>query len=344
MKNRNQNNTSFVDYAVSRRKRSNDFLDRVNELVDWRPIAKFLEKKLQRKANAVGNPSYPALVMFKILLLQRWYALSDPATEQALWDRLSFVRFVGFSLTQDIPDETTICRFRNGLVKLGVFEELLNMLNAQFEAKALLVREGAIVDASIIESARRPRKAVEVVACDRQEDEGQNEHEEVKVTYSDDEDAAWLCKGKKTVYGYKMHVVTDATDGFVLGGHITPANKSDTGEFARLVDASGIGEGGVVFADKGYTSQNNRDVLQEKKLVDGIMFKAARNKPLVEFQKVANKQISIFRFRVEQYFGTAKRKYELWRARYIGTEKVNAELFLTSMAFNIQKAVRMIKA
>ena len=123
----------IADHAVMKRRVKHNFLDDVDSLVDWRPISKFLDKKLQRKANVIGNPSYPALAMFKILLLQRWYNLSDPAMEQNLLDRLSFLRFVGFSVEQEIPDETTICRFRNGLVKLDILSDLLEMINKQFE-------------------------------------------------------------------------------------------------------------------------------------------------------------------------------------------------------------------
>ncbi len=176
------------------------------------------------------------------------------------------------------------------MIALNVLGELLNMINLQFEEKGLLVREGGIVDASLVESACRPRKVVDIAPIDRDED-GQGENitgkskksiqvvdvtptnntqkiqvvnvmsdklenakdvnvtskaakdvikkenpQDCIVTYSKDEDASWLKKGKKTVYGYKVHVVTDATDGFFLGGHTTPANMSDTDEFKQLVD------------------------------------------------------------------------------------------------------------
>lgn len=98
--------------------------------------------------------------MFKILLLQRWYNLSDPGVEQALLDRLSFIRFMEFSIEDDVPDETTICRFCNGLIRLNVLGKLLDMINSQLEAQGLLVREGAVVDASVVESQRRHIKSL----------------------------------------------------------------------------------------------------------------------------------------------------------------------------------------
>ncbi len=94
------------DYFMGRRRTKATFLDEINAVIDWKPIQTFLAKKLNRKANAVGNPAYPALPMFKVLLLQRWCNLSDPATEQALLDRLSFIRFTGFSFEDDVPAQS----------------------------------------------------------------------------------------------------------------------------------------------------------------------------------------------------------------------------------------------
>ncbi len=133
MINRSKAHYGIADYAVARRKHKASFLDKANELIDWHPISKVLEKKLNRKANVVGNPSYPALMMFKILLLQKWYKLSDPAMEQMLVEHLGFLRFIDLSVEQEVPDETTICRFRNGLVKLKIFEELNEIILFQLE-------------------------------------------------------------------------------------------------------------------------------------------------------------------------------------------------------------------
>ncbi|EKO41215.1 MAG: transposase, IS5 family [Solidesulfovibrio magneticus str. Maddingley MBC34] len=117
MSERTSSKPGIADYVVARRKRKECFLDEIDRLIDWTPLEKFLRKTLKRVVNAVGNPAYPPLPMFKILLLQRWYNLSDTAEEEALYDRFSFVRFVGLSLDHDeVPDATTICRFRQSLV------------------------------------------------------------------------------------------------------------------------------------------------------------------------------------------------------------------------------------
>ncbi len=131
-----------------------------------------------------------------MLLIQRWYNLSDPGLEEAVKDRISFLRFTGFSLEDSVPDETTICR--NELVKTGVFDDLLRGINDQLTVKGLIIQTGAVVDASLISSTRRPRKVIDVPVEDRKETEATVSP--CEITDSDDREAAWLKKG--VYYGY----------------------------------------------------------------------------------------------------------------------------------------------
>jgi len=341
----------FADYFIEQRKQSNTFLDRIGQFIDWKNVEKLLRKKYKKTMSADGRPAYPPLPMFKLLLLQRWYGLSDPGLEEALNDRISFIRFSGFSLSSPLPDHSTICRFRNNLLELNLYEKLFEEILNQLKTKGLFIKEsnGAIVDATIIESSRRPRKVMEIIPEDRKEEESTSEtspqgaaksstsptgnEEETsseasppRITYSDDHDATWIKKGKRPYYGYKAHVSVDAHDGYVIGGHVTPANRADTTEFERLVDELNLPEGAMVLADKGYASEKNRSVLTDRKLVDGIMDKAARNKPLTLIQTVLNKLISSIRYKVERSIGTLKRGYQFTRMRYLGLKKGNMEL------------------
>lgn len=159
--------------------------------------------------------------------------LTNQVVDDALTDRISFGRFAGFSFDCDTPDSTTISRFRNHLSGRGLDEKLLDMLNRQLENHGLIVKEGAIADASIVSSSRRPRKAETIEAMDEevQDDPGY----EVSEASSDDIAAKWTIKGKPAYYGYKLHVGTDAEHGFIVGGHVTPANRSDTLKKAALM-------------------------------------------------------------------------------------------------------------
>ena len=330
----------FADLMVFQRSRKSSFLDEVDSMVDWSPIEKILNRNYKKKASADGRPAYPALPLFKMLLLQRWYNLSDPGLEEAVNDRISFLRFTGFSMEGSIPDETTICRFRNELAKRGLFERLLEKINEQLRSRRLLVRTCTIVDAGLISSARRARKVIDVMPEDRREEEVavSSDH---KLTYSDDVEAAWVRKGNQPHYGYKMHMATDPT-GFVLGGRVTPANISDTGELITLLHGLNLQSNAEVFADKGYASARNRSYLQDRGYADGIMSRAARGRSLTEDQKDRNRSISKIRYVVEQTFGTLKRRYGLFRARYVGRLKTQGELLLCSIAFNLRKAATML--
>lgn len=152
------------------------------------------------------------------------------------------------------------------------------------------------MDAALVQSSRRPRKVIEVMPEDRQENEPSDKptHE---VSYSDDVEAGWVKKGSQPHYGYKVHMATEVMDGFILGGHVTPANRADTSEFERVVDDLQLKPNQIVLADKGYCSEKNRDFLKQRELHDGIMWRSARNRTLTKAAIIRNKIISRLRFK-----------------------------------------------
>jgi len=338
----------FADFVVAKNRKLVTFLDGVAAMIDWSRIEKLLKRELGR-TNLVtaGAKGYPAIQMFKVLLLQQWYGLSDQDTEFAMRDRISFVRFVGLSLEEPVPDHTTICRFRNLLIEKKLLEVLLDEVNLQMEKQGKLVKKGIAVDASIISSAARPRKQVDVesVVNDREEAESPPaEKPKASVSYSHDGDAAWTKKGKGYHYGYKAHTSVDVDSGLILAAHATPANHSDTCELETLVKKSRLPEKSRVYADKGYTSAKNRKILKENKYKDGIMNRAYRNKPLTDRERHRNKLISKRRFIVERVFGTLKQHYDMARASYLGTVKVQGELLLSSLAYNLKRALFLLSS
>ena len=326
----------FADQAAKCRQRSRKTPERINSIIDWRPIEELLNRELDRGPNAIGKPAYPALGMFKALLLQSWYGLSDRELSENLEDRISFSHFCGFSLDHEVPDNSTICRFRQQLHDKGLAKLLLDMINAQIEAGGLEIKAGIIVDASLVESSRRPRKRQDVV----ESSDVQGGHE-VKTTYSGDTEAAWTVKGNKAYYGFKVHMGVEAEHGFILSGHATAANQPDCKELMAVVSSSGLEEGAAVLADKGYFGREYSKQLQKAGYLDGIMYKATRNRPLSEAQRMVNKLISRVRGKVERAFGTLKRDHRMARARYLGVAKVGLQLLLDAMAFNLKKAARL---
>lgn len=277
--------------------------------------------------------------MLKALILQNWYNLSDCELEEALSVRLDFMVATGLL---EVPDSTTICRFRNALIQENLMKKLLKELNRQLEGRGLKIKEsrGAILDATIIESCSRPNKMLETVAIDREEGVT---YEVDKVTTSCDADAAWLKKGKKYHYGYKAFVTTDAENGYIEEVHVVPANISEMTEFEKAIEMV-ESKKRRLYADKGSASKDNREILKSLGFKDGIMHKAYKNKPLSYWQKLFNKLISKTRYKVEQCFGTLKRRFKFTRASYKTTKKVHAQMIFKSIAFNLLKAINLSTA
>jgi IS5 family transposase len=334
MANRFEVKGGFADMAHAARRRRPNFLDAIDQIIDWRPVEQQLKQFLQR--SKAGPTPYPALCMFKSLLLQSWYNLSDPQTEDALADRASFSKFAGFSLDHDVPDETTICRFRNNVAP--VLCNLFALINSQLTTQGFIVKEGAIIDASIVSSSRRPRKSEEViVGGDREE-----ELNSIDIKYSEDVDARWTVKSGKAYYGYKVTLVTDSGHNFILSCDNMAANEADISRFTSQVEAACLPADVTVYADKGYCSASNRHFLSEHNLFDGILHKARRNHPLSEVQRQSNRILSRMRSKIEGVFGTLKQDYGLHRMRYLGLAKGKTELLLKSISFNLKKACLMV--
>lgn len=331
MSEKTTNNISIADYFADLKSRRTK-LDDINMMINWKPVETRLKKVLKRAENSVGKPAYPGLVMFKCLVLQRMYNLSDVELEEQLRDRFSFHRFVGLSITDEVPDSTTICRFRNELLGEKLSEKLFKDILSQLLKKGEL-KTGVIVDATVIESSRRPIKTFEILPS-----ENKDKQEEVVINYSDDREAAWLKKGKKFFYGYKLHMGASPESGFILGGHITPAKYSDTRELEGVLNDIPSSVTGRCFADKGYASKDNRMMLRKYGFKDSIMSRASKGKALSYWEKVRNKCIIPIRSRIERIFGTFKRSRQFSRSRYVGQSKVEQEFFLVALASNLVRA------
>jgi len=334
----NMNMMSLADYTLSQRKTIKTKLDEINEIIDWAPFERLLKKHMKRQPNAVGNPAYPAIVMFKCILLQRLYDISDKQLEESLMDRISFLHFAGLKLEDDVPDHTTICRFRNALAHKNLGQKLLDLFTAQLNEKGFNLKKGIAVDASIIRSSRHPRTTIDPMPEDRSEPEEPS----VQVTHSEDTDAAWVKKGGRSYYGYKVHMAASVENDIILGGHVTPANRSDMKELAQVLEEVATEPGIRVYADKGYASAENRSKVQSKGFRDGIMRKGTRGRMLSFWEAIRNKCISKVRGCIERQFGNLKRNRGLERSRYIGLPKVTQEFFLTALVANLIRSLSLL--
>lgn len=332
---------SFADVAVQHRTVKMPLFDRVNLIVDWKQIEIIISKYYSRGKSIDGRESYSPIILFKMLLLQQWYGLSDESVEENVRDRISFSKFCCISMDAQVPDSTVLCRFRNILSKGNVFEEILDSINKRMEEGGLMIIKGAIVDASVTPTLRKPRgkKEYEVVAEDRKEDEVPQEATTKVVAIikrNVDKEAAWIKKAGKLHYGYKKHTVTNQ-EGFVLGIHTTAANESDVKNLETALNTVKLKVRTPVFADKGYASKENDQILSSKKLKNRIMYKAVRNKPLTEIKKQINKAISQTRYKVERTFGSISSWFKGGIARYVGKVKTHGQHVLQGICYNLYR-------
>ncbi len=309
-------------------------LVRIAGVINWKRVG---SKMVDLGRSGYGPQGYDPIKLFKGLLLQAWHNLSDEGLEEALRVRLDFMIISGL---ERVPDHTTFCRFRNIMTKLKIWDVLLKEVNEQLTEHGLKVEksQGAIVDATIIESAARPKKMLKAVEVDREEGSCPVFEVEGSEILSQDPDARWLKKGKKSYFGYKGFILVDQEDGYIEHVHVTPANLSEVNELKNIIENR---HDHRIYGDKGYASQANKDLLKIKGIKNGLMEKAKKNKPLTHWQKLFNRLISKSRYKVEQGFGTLKRKFNMSRASYISSAKVQAQVTLKAIAFNLLKALNM---
>ena len=204
---------------VRRDHMKHSFLRQISACVDWRGIRTLLNKKYTKPQNATGNPAYDALMMFKILLLQTWYGPSDYEVEERINDSLLFSEFLLLDMGLPAPDHSTICRFRAELTRLGIMDKLLRELNKQFKKHGISrIDQGAIVDASIVDSPHAPDGSILIEVADDREDLRTEEEQAQEQAYQYelksrkprvDTEARWVRKGRHYRYGYKKHVLTE---------------------------------------------------------------------------------------------------------------------------------------
>lgn len=304
----------MIDAVLSRRsKRRADALAILSGLVDWTRFEALLNNiHTARK----GEASYPPLMMFKVLLLQRWHNLSDPAMEAALADRVSFMAFAGLSLDDETPDHSTIWRFREAIGDSGLIERLLAELNQQLDAHGVLIKQGTLIDASIVTSAaRRPRM------------------DENRVSPVDpDARFGTTNERRRFAFGYKLHVAVDAGSGLVRAAKVTPANEQEVAVAVALLENAD----GTVYADRAYDSNRLRRELSARGLGDGLMVRR-HGRELSDAEIERNHELSLKRRPVEAVFGTMKRSYRMGRMRAFSLVRSAVDLTLFTIAFNLRR-------
>jgi IS5 family transposase len=310
----------FVEAWLPKGAGSNASLERLSELVKWYRFEKLLA--YLRDDKGVGRPGYPVLVLFRALLLQSLYGLSDRELEEALGDRLSFKHFVGLSLADAVPDHTVLTRFRNQLVAQGLLDKLFSEMDRQLENAGLILKRGTMLDATLLPttSARPPKQ--------KEDDE--------QAPPARDPDARFAKRQGKSgsTYGYKAHVGVDEGSGLIRSVLTTPANVNDTVPADALIR----GDERVVWADGAYDTHARRARLKAEGRKPRIARRPNRHHPdLPPRLKHYNRLIARRRAAVETTFATLKRRMRLTAIRYVGLVKASAQVLLAAIAFNMRR-------
>ena len=293
---------------------TNDFLQRLNQVVDWNAIEKALHAMYPA---TTGRPPCPPLVLFKMSFLQHAYGLSDPQCQELVDDRRSWRRFVGLGHQDTVPDETTLVRFRQRLRQYGLHEKLLPLVNRQLEQKGLILKTGTLVDATLLQAARRaPAKG------DKN---------------GGDPDAAHTVKQNQPHYGYKAHIAVDQAQTLIRAVTLTSANVHDSQEFETVVK----GDEKIILADKAYWSRHRSQWCDKHKVLNGILEKPARGQKLSSAMQKINNIFSSVRCRIETVFGWWKRSAGYRRVRYVGKEANRLELEFKSLSWNLKRLVTL---
>ena len=320
---------SFSDALRYRRAGVNERLSKIDALVDWHRIEALLAPLAPPKR---GAPGYPPLLLFKAVLLAQWNGLSDEAVEEMLADRWPFQCFCGLGAAGRLPDHSTLWRFREALAKSGLGDALFAEINRQLDGHNLILRQGTLVDATLVAAqARKPPKpaseATPTLAAD-------GRPQSLLVKSEVDPDAGWTKRGGIRFFGYKAHVGVDQGSGLIRSQRFTSADVNDT----IMADELIMWDEKAVYADKAFDTHDRRARLKAAGIKDRIQHRPNKHHPLKPVQARRNLLIGKARGRVETVFGHLKRVCGFSRVRYFTKARNAASFALSCIGYNLNKA------
>lgn len=340
---------SFADLAVSKsleHNRSLQMMMRIEKVVKWRDVEALLLEHYETGTSKEGADAYPALMLLKALLLQKWFRIpSDPELENQINDRISFKKFLGLPLDRVSPDHSTFSRFRSRLSEEAM-RELNSVVLQEFAKRGLSINEGIAVDARLVKSASKPlsKEGLKELKEKRGTPEGNIDKNGNTLKFSRDAESDWTVKNEIAHYGLKEHASVDVKSGLMLATTMTPASVHDTNYLPYLTLASCHTEEPIkkVYADKGYYGEPNRSFLHLNGIEDGIMRKDTRGANITKKEIERNRKISKKRYIVEQYFGLSRLYHGAHRARFTVMMKNIWDAMCRQMAFNLFRGSKLL--
>ena len=304
-------------------------------VVDWQMFRAPLQKALQKeKKGKGGRPvQYDCVMMFKIIVLQRLFNLSDDQTEFQINDRMTFMRFLGLGLEDKIPDAKTIWLFKDHLSKSNVMEEMFHLFTKQLDEQGMVTHTGTIVDATFVDVPRQRNTAEEnkAIKAGNIPEEWQEDTSEAKHKLAQkDTDARWTKKNDETHYGYKDHAKVDAESKLITDYAVTEASVHDSQKCTEFLDDKDQ----VLYADSAYSGAPIAQALPEN-VENKICEKGYRDHPLTEEQKANNHEKSKIRIRIEHVFGFMTNSMHGISIRSIGMSRAKMHIGLMNLTYNM---------
>lgn len=319
-------------YRLEKLSKQGDPLERLNKVVKWEFFRVTIEKIYTEKLVNSGPKPYDPLLMFKILILQRYYNLSDSQIEYQILDRLTFCRFLGLTLNDKVPDEKTVWEFRNKLINKGLEKELFLKFATLLELHGLIAHEGKIIDASFVEAPRQrnSREKNKEIKGGNTPKEWDNEPNKKRQK---DVDARWTKKNSQNYYGYKDHIKADNKHKFIETYTTTDASVHDSQALDDLLTKKD--EGQNLWADSAYTGKEQKKIIKKYKIKNKVHEKGYKNKPLTDAQKESNTEKSKTRARVEHVFGFMEQSMNKLYVRSVGIKRATGFVGLVNLTYNL---------
>lgn len=309
-------------------------LEAISKVIDFEMFRSLLEAKLlnRDKKNNAGAKPFDVVLMFKILLLQRYYGLGDKQVEYQIIDRTSFKRFLGLETGDKVPDEKTVWAFREQLTKTGLVDELFGQFIGYLESNGMIFNEGQIIDASftIAPRQRNTREENQQIKDGQGKDLWNDNHH--KKSHKDI-DARWTKKNNETFYGYKNHAKVDAKSKFINTYIVTDASVHDSQALDALLNEKDKDQ--PLYADSAYTGEDQENVISKHEMKNEVHEKGYRNRPLTEVQNANNKIKSKTRVRVEHVFGFMEQSMNGLYLRCVGLARASGIIGLINLTYNL---------
>ncbi|MBI3704317.1 MAG: IS5 family transposase [Rhizobiales bacterium] len=319
-----------------------DPLEAIDRLVPWESFRRDIEAAVltpeAERKSAAGRKPIDAIVLFRMLILQSLYNLSDEQVEYQVRDRLSFTRFLTSGIEDCIPDGTTLWLFREKLAKAGVIEKLFDRFDRYLGAKGYIARGGQIIDASIVPVPKQRNTREENEAIKGGQTPKVWEKKPAKNRQKD-KDARWTKKHGRSFYGYKNHVNADATHKLIRRYDVSDAAVHDSQKLDGLLNKANTSAD--VFADSAYRSAETEARLKARGFRSHIHVRATRNHPLSQRQEEANRKKSQVRVRIEHVFGAQETSAGGRLVRTIGIVRARAKIGLQNLVYNVRRLVTL---